>query len=57
MEIGSFSAASPSSEAQVKVFNGARKQAEAVANTLIEGIEESGPRVAGQTGQQLNVTA
>ncbi|MCB0352591.1 MAG: hypothetical protein KDD64_03675 [Bdellovibrionales bacterium] len=44
-------------EASVKVFQGARKQQEAVLNILLSGIEQVTPRAPEQTGQILNIQA
>ena len=40
----------------VKVLNKQRKQTEAVANILLEGIKET-PRAPEQAGQKLNIQA
>ncbi|MBX7136776.1 MAG: hypothetical protein K1X83_02245 [Oligoflexia bacterium] len=58
MSVGAISSSSSASNAvEVKVLNTQRDQLKAVVSTLLQGVAESAPRAAGQTGQRLNVSA
>ena len=55
--ISAMKASVVSQEAEVKIFNSQRKQAEAVVGKILEGVAESGRALREGVGGRVNVTA